>query len=117
MSRIKEQFFDHLARQHDMEPEPERRRAAPFLAAPPCPKGLHSAWAEREGVQLLLYFEYEPPEVGSREPMSGLKLEPDYPARVTLVHAYVRDVDIQPLLSFETIDALEEELLREDDDL
>lgn len=117
MSRIKEQFFDHLARQDDMEPEPERRRATPFLAAPPCPKGLHSAWTEHEGVQLLLYFEYEPPEVGSREPMSGLKLEPDYPASVTILHVYVRDVDIMPLLPFKLIDQLERDLLTEEDDL
>ena len=64
-------------------------------------------------MQLLLYFEYEPPEVGSVEPMSGLKLEPDYPASVTIVNVYVRDVDIMPLLPFETIDKLEHDLLAE----
>lgn len=111
MSRIKEHYADQLNAQRDMEPKP--RRANPFLAAPPPAPGLWSEWAEHEGVQLLLYFEYDPPEVGSREPMSGLKLEPDYPARVTIVNVYVRDVDIMPLLPFETIDKLEHDLLAE----
>lgn len=102
MSHIKNLFFD----------EP-RHDAAPFLAAPPVPQGMHSAWTEYEGVQLLLYFEYEPPEVGSREPMTGLKLEPDYPASVTIVHVYVRDIDIASLLPFSLIDTLETELLKE----
>lgn len=100
MSHIKNLFFD----------EP-RHSAAPFLSAPPVPKGLHSAWTEHEGVQLLLYFEFEPACEGSREPMTGLKLEPDYPATVTILHVYVRNVDIMPLLPFKLIDELERELL------
>ena len=102
MSQIKNLFFDALT---------QAVQPAPFLAAPPPAPGLWSEWAEHEGVQLLLYFEYEPPEVGSVEPMSGLKLEPDYPATVTILHVYVRDVDIMPLLPFKLIDELERELL------
>jgi hypothetical protein len=107
MSHIKNLFFDELAKA--VQP-------VPFLAAPPLPMGLHSTWLEREGVQLLCYFEFEPEEIGSCEPISGMKLEPDYPARVTIVNVYVRDVDIMPLLSFETIDKLEHDLLAERDD-
>lgn len=108
MSQIKNLFFDELAKA--VEP-------MPFLAAPPVPQGLHSAWLAWEGVQLLCYFEFEPKEVGSREPISGLKLEPDYPASVTIVNVYVRDIDIMPLLPVDTIDSLEYELLQGDDEL
>ena len=40
------------------------------------------------GMQLTCFFEYEPPEVGSVEPMSGLKLEPDYPEVWTLISVF-----------------------------
>ena len=52
------------------------------------------------GVVLDCWFEYEPAERGSREPMSGLQLEPDYPATWTLYHVYLPDsnVDLGPVL-------------------
>lgn len=106
MSQIKNLFFDALT---------QAVQPAPFLAAPPPAPGLWSKWTEHEGVQLLLHFEYEPASEGSREPMSGMKLEPDYPASVTIVKVYVRDVDILPLLSVNVIDQLEHDLLAERD--
>jgi len=105
MSRIKNLFFDELAKA--VQP-------VPFLAPPPLPQGLRSAWLEREGVQLLCYFEFEPEEIGAREPISGMKLEPDYPASVTVVNVYVRDVDILPMLPHEMVDDLEGEILDND---
>jgi hypothetical protein len=108
MSHIKNLFFDELAKA--MQP-------VPFLAAPPLPMGLHSTWLDHKGVQLLCYFEFEPEEIGSREPISGMKLEPDYPASVTLVNVYVRDVDIMPMLPHELIDDLECKILQGDDEL
>ena len=41
------------------------------------------------GLQLKCLFEHEPAEVGSVEPMSGLKLEPDYPEVWTLVSVFL----------------------------
>ena len=111
MSRIKNHYHDQLD-QHDMEPEPDPGlEPLPFLRAPRCPFGLSAAWLEHEGIQLLCYYEYEPASTGAREPMSGMQLEPDYPATVAIVHAYTRDIDILPLMAFEIIDALEREIL------
>lgn len=104
MSHIKNLFFDELAR---------ATQPVVHLVPPRCPSHLRSARLTYEGVSLLCYFEYTPAGEGLREPMSGLKLEPDYPARVTIVNVYVRDVDIMPLLPFETIDKLEHDLLAE----
>ena len=41
------------------------------------------------GVQLKCLFEHEPEEIGSIEPMSGMKLEPDYPEVWTLVSVFL----------------------------
>jgi hypothetical protein len=49
-----------------------------------------------EGIELECHFEHTPPE-----PENGI------PERVDLIGAYVGDVDISPLLSFELIDELE----------
>jgi hypothetical protein len=49
-----------------------------------------------EGIDLECHFDYTPPE-----PENGI------PERVDLIGAYVGDVDISPLLSFELIDELE----------
>ena len=62
------------------------------------------------GVVLDCWFEYEPAERGSREPMSGLQLEPDYPETLTLLHAYTPDgLDISPVMRFELITEIEKE--------
>ena len=44
---------------------------------------------ELNGLKLACFFEYEEEEVGSLEPMSGLKLEPDYPEAWVLFHVYL----------------------------
>ena len=49
-----------------------------------------------EGINLDCEFEHTPPE-----PENGI------PERVDLIGAYVGDIDISPLLSFELIDELE----------
>lgn len=46
---------------------------------------------ELNGVELACFFEYEDEELGSVEPMSGLKLEPDYPEAWNLFHVYLPD--------------------------
>jgi hypothetical protein len=40
-----------------------------------------------------------------------MQLEPDYAATLTLTAAYVGAVDIMPLLSIDTIDDIEKELM------
>ena len=46
---------------------------------------------ELNGVVLSCLFEYEPEEIGSIEPMSGMKLEPDYPECYTLTYVHLPD--------------------------
>jgi hypothetical protein len=46
---------------------------------------------ELNGVELACFFEYEDEEVGSREPMTGIQLEPDYPEAWNLHHVYLPD--------------------------
>ena len=46
---------------------------------------------ELNGMTLECFFEYEEEEIGSIEPMSGLKLEPDYPELWNLLHVYLPD--------------------------
>lgn len=62
------------------------------------------------GVTLDCWFEYEPAQQGSREPMSGLQLEPDYPATWTLTHVYLpgSEVDIAPVLDGGLCEEIEE---------
>jgi hypothetical protein len=64
------------------------------------------------GVPLFCWFEYEPAQIGAREPGSGIQLEPDYPATYTLCHAYLpgSDVDISPVLYPGLIRHIEEKM-------
>ena len=52
------------------------------------------------GLSLKCLFEHEPAEVGSVEPMSGMKLEPDYPEVWTLVSVFLPNssVDLSGVL-------------------
>lgn len=109
MSQIKNLFFDELNR---IMQAPAMPMPTPAHLPPPLPKGLRRADMEHEGVDLLIYYDFMPEQLGSTEPLTGLKLEPDYPASVTILHAYVRDVDVLPLLPFTLIDALEAQLLK-----
>lgn len=102
MSHIKKLFFDEIT------------RPAVFLAAPPVPRGMGSAWVEREGVQLLCYFERTPAGPGLRDPMTGAELEPAAPAGVAVVRVYVRDVNIAPLLPHDMLAGIEYEIMGDD---
>jgi hypothetical protein len=63
------------------------------------------------GLALKCFFEYEPAEVGSVEPMSGLKLEPDYPEVWTLVSVFLpnSDVDLSGVLHPDVIFRIEQD--------
>lgn len=71
---------------------------APRYRAPRAGRGqvVHE-WHTDCSQPLVCHLDYSPPERGSRE--GGLQMEPDHPAGVELVAAYVRDIDILPLLS------------------
>ena len=54
---------------------------------------------ELNGLVLTCYFDYEEEEIGSIEPTSGMKLEPDYPEQWSLFHVYLPDgLDIAGIL-------------------
>ena len=63
------------------------------------------------GLDLKCFFEYEPAEVGSVEPMSGLKLEPDYPEVWTLVSVFLpnSNVDLSGVLHPDVIFRIEQD--------
>jgi hypothetical protein len=54
-------------------------------------------------------FEYEPEEIGSIEPMSGMKLEPDYPEVWTLVSVFLpnSNLDLSGVLHPDVISQIE----------
>jgi hypothetical protein len=54
-------------------------------------------------------FEYEPEEIGSVEPMSGMKLEPDYPEVWTLVSVFLpnSNLDLSGVLHPDVISQIE----------
>jgi len=54
-------------------------------------------------------FEYEPEEIGSIEPMSGIKLEPDYPEVWTLVSVFLpnSNLDLSGVLHPDVISQIE----------
>jgi len=62
------------------------------------------------GLDLKCFFEYEPEEVGSIEPMTNMKLEPDYPEVWTLVSVFLpnSEVDLSGVLHPEVISQIEE---------
>jgi hypothetical protein len=63
------------------------------------------------GWRLSAFFEYEPAEVGSVEPMSGLKLEPDYPEVWTLISVFLpnSNVDLSGVLHPDVIFRIEQD--------
>lgn len=61
---------------------------------------------ELNGMELACFFEYEHEEVGSREPMTGMQLEPDYPEAWSLHYVYLPD-------GLEIFGILHESLLQE----
>jgi hypothetical protein len=60
---------------------------------------------ELNGMELACFFMYEEEEIGSREPMTGLQLEPDYPETWGLHYVYLPD-------GLEIIGILHEHLLQ-----
>ena len=70
------------------------------------------------GVDLACWFEYEAAERGVREPMSGMQLEPDYPATWALYHVYLpgSNVDIAPILSSDVASEIEEWVAKQADE-
>ena len=104
MSYIKNLFFDELNRSLGAA-RPRPHRPAPTAHR----ENVAMVWSH--DVELECHFEYEPEIRGAREPSTGVQLEPDYAATLTLVAAYVGAVDIMPLLSFEVIDEIERELM------
>lgn len=87
--------------------EAQVANAVRLYTAPRCPYGYFEFLADflLEDHTLVCHLEYEPAERGSRE--HGLQMEPDYPAQVTLVAAYVRDVNVYDLLSDDQISQIE----------
>jgi len=63
------------------------------------------------GLDLKCFFEYEPAEVGSIEPMSGMKLEPDYPEVWTLISVFLpnSNVDLSGVLHPDVIFRIEQD--------
>jgi len=61
------------------------------------------------GLDLKCLFEYEPEEIGSIEPMSGMKLEPDYPEVWTLVSVFLpnSNLDLSGVLHPDVISQIE----------
>lgn len=91
---------------------------APSFDAPALPRGLvEFTWSTPLlSEPVTCHMEYEPAERGSREYGSGLQLEPDYPASMTLVAAYLRGVDITEILSDDMKEEIEVEALEGGDD-
>ena len=61
------------------------------------------AWSAGLFPPIMCELEYEAAEEGSREQGTGLQLEPDHPAQMTLLTAELNGVDIYSMLSEEQI--------------
>ena len=59
---------------------------------------------------LLCHYVYTAAEAGAREPMTGLQLEPDEPADVTVYDIRVGGVSINEYVSNVLIDRIAEEI-------
>lgn len=101
MSYIKNLFFDELSRAMTPTYRPPIRKTTEE----------HVALVVYQDVELECHFEYEPEIIGASDNQTGVKLEPDYAATLTLTEARVKGVDIMPLLSIDAIDDIERELM------
>jgi hypothetical protein len=99
-------------------PAPVAAQPAPSYKAPPLPRGMvefeYSTPLLAE--PLTCHLEYEPAERGSREYGTGLQLEPDYPANMTLCAAYLRGIDVFEILSSDMVEEIEVEALESGSD-
>lgn len=96
--------------QHQIHPVSNNQsaRATTTTAAPACPSGcIEYEWDADLAEPVVCHLEYEPAERGSREYGTGLQLEPDYDEAVTLTAAYVRGLDISPMLSSTQVEHIE----------
>ena len=59
---------------------------------------------------LMCHYVYTAAEAGAREPMTGLQLEPDEPADVTVYDIRVGGVSINEYVSNVLIDIIEEKI-------
>lgn len=85
---------------------------APFIgeiAAPAPGRGQISyTWDSPISEPIECHLDYTPAERGSRERGTGMQLETDWPESVELTAAYLRGVDILPLLSSDQIAQIEQ---------
>lgn len=63
------------------------------------------------GLELKCFFEYEPEELGSVEPLTNMKLEPDYPEVWTLISVFLPNsqVDLSGVLHPDVIFRIEQD--------
>jgi hypothetical protein len=74
-------------------------------STPDCPEGLYEYIVTVNGVELTCHVECEPEERGSREAGTGLQLEPDYPATLTVCYVYAgSDIDLLGILGDDIVD-------------
>jgi len=66
-----------------------------------------------DGVELDCELDYEPAERGSREPSTGLQMEPDEPENAILITAKIGGIDISELLSEDIIGLIEAKALKQ----
>lgn len=85
-----------------------------FLSPVPAVGYHHYDWDGGLDKPIECALDFEPAERGARE--AGLQVEPDYPAKLTLVTAKVNGVDIAPLLTEKQISAVEKLALSGDPD-
>lgn len=79
---------------------------AKYINPPPRRDQIVYEWeALKEPIACRL--ECEPAERGARERGTCLQLEPDYPESVQLVAAYLRGIDILPILCEDQIEQIE----------
>jgi len=64
-----------------------------YPPTPPCPVGLYQFQCDVEGVDLICFLEYSPPEQGSVD-SHGSPYEPDFEECMTLNNAYIADTDV-----------------------
>ena len=78
---------------------------------PRCPRGMHEYEYECGQITLICHLDYEPAERGGRE--SGLQMEPDFAAQMTLHAAYIGSIDVSSQLDDNVVADIEESALGE----
>ena len=68
----------------------------------------------RNEIECEIFYDAEPAERGYREPGTGLRLSPDYSARVTICRVMAGSVDLLPALAESTVRHLEKMVMEEE---